>query len=103
MGIKSIKARARQSVNQTNVNPEEVKEIEIPLLPMRLQKCIEELFLEANQKRVEARALYEQAVYQLHEYLDIKIDPCYKPYSEKTFSESFSFLLLFKRVKRERT
>ena len=90
MGIKSIKARARQSVNQTNVNPEEVKEIEIPLLPMRLQKCIEELFLEANQKRVEARALYEQAVYQLHEYLDIKIDPCYKPYSEKTFSESFN-------------
>ena len=28
-GVWDIKRRARQSINQTNVNPEEVKEIEI--------------------------------------------------------------------------
>ena len=39
-GICQIKARARQSVNQTNVNPEEVKEIEIPLLSRELQTAI---------------------------------------------------------------
>ena len=37
-GVKAIKARARQSVNQTNVNPEEVKEIEIPLLSFDIKK-----------------------------------------------------------------
>lgn len=71
IGVKAIKARARQSVNQTNVNPEEVKEIEIPLLSMKLQRAIEELFLIANQKRVYARDLYEQAVCLLHDHLNM--------------------------------
>lgn len=33
-----VKRRARQSINQTNVNPEEVKEIEIPILDIDLQQ-----------------------------------------------------------------
>ncbi len=90
VGIKSIKARARQSVNQTNVNPEEVKEIEIPLLSMNFQKVIEEMFLIANQERVQARALYKQAECDLHNYLNIRIEPSYKVYSEKLFSASFA-------------
>lgn len=89
MGIKAIKARARQSVNQTNVNPEEVKEIEIPLLSMRFQRSIENLFIIANQKRVDARHLYDQAVCILHNHLKIKIASTYKPYSEKLLSASF--------------
>lgn len=36
-GVWDIKRRARQSINQTNVNPEEVKEIDIPLLRMDIQ------------------------------------------------------------------
>ena len=90
IGVKAIKARARQSVNQTNVNPEEVKEIEIPLLSMDFQKVIEKLFLTANQKRVYARDLYEQAVGILHDHLGIKFEPQYKSYSEKTLSASFA-------------
>lgn len=35
-GIADIRRRARQSINQTNVNPEEVKEIKIPILDMEL-------------------------------------------------------------------
>lgn len=89
IGVKAIKARARQSVNQTNVNPEEVKEIEIPLLSMKFQKAIEELFITANRKRVEARILYDQAVGALHNYLGLKTEPSYKPYSEKMLSTSF--------------
>ena len=73
IGVKAIKARARQSVNQTNVNPEEVKEIEIPLLSMRFQKAIEKLFLIANEKRVCARNLYEQAV---HAYMLVTVGCC---------------------------
>lgn len=89
IGVKAIKARARQSVNQTNVNPEEVKEIEIPLLSMRFQKAIEKLFLIANEERVCARNLYEQAVHALHDYLDVKLEPNCNPYSEKLLSASF--------------
>ena len=36
-GIQDIKRHARQSINQTNVNPEEVKEMEIPILSMSFQ------------------------------------------------------------------
>ena len=58
-GITNIKRRARPSINQTNVNPEEVKEIEIPILPMSLQIIIRKLFDEANSKRISAQSLYQ--------------------------------------------
>ena len=90
IGVKAIKARARQSVNQTNVNPEEVKEIEIPLLSMDFQKAIEKLFLMANQKRVHARDLYKRAVCMLHNHLDIQQKTNYSSHSEKLLSESFA-------------
>lgn len=44
-GVLDIKKRARQSINQTNVNPEEVKEIKIPLLSKNLQKHIKDNFV----------------------------------------------------------
>jgi hypothetical protein len=57
-GVWDVKRRARQSINQTNVNPEEVKEIEIPILDMELQKKIRNNFEEANRKRINAQSLY---------------------------------------------
>ena len=49
-GVRDIKRRARQSINQTNVNPEEVKEIEIPVLDMDFQlQLLEELGLKGWQ------------------------------------------------------
>lgn len=43
-GIWDIRRRSRQSINQTNVNPEEVKEIEIPLLGGGFQRLIKQCF-----------------------------------------------------------
>lgn len=43
-GIWDIRRRSRQSINQTNVNPEEVKEIEIPLLGYSLQQLVKQCF-----------------------------------------------------------
>jgi type I restriction enzyme S subunit len=60
-GIKAIKARARQSINQTNVNPEEVKEIQIPLLNMLLQNIIVSNFESANKKNIDSEIIYKQA------------------------------------------
>lgn len=47
-GQQEIRRRARPSINQTNVNPEEVKEIEIPLLSKHLQEKIASCFRLAN-------------------------------------------------------
>jgi len=60
-GVADIKRRARQSVNQTNVNPEEVKEILIPLLKIATQKKIKAYFMKAHVNRVYAKELYSQA------------------------------------------
>ena len=60
-GVLAIKSRARQSVNQTNVNPEEVKEIEIPLLSMSFQKVLKSCFVKANSSRIQADDLYKFA------------------------------------------
>lgn len=43
-GVADVKRRSRQSINQTNVNPEEVKEILIPIFEQRIQVGIAERF-----------------------------------------------------------
>ena len=60
-GVTAIKARARQSINQTNVNPEEVKEIEMPLFSRAFQESLRDLFVRANANRAEADIVYNQA------------------------------------------
>lgn len=68
-----VKRRARQSINQTNVNPEEVKEIEIPILNIDLQRKIQECFTRANSLRVLSKTTYSEAELILHEELDIDL------------------------------
>lgn len=88
-GVKAIKARARQSVNQTNVNPEEVKEIEIPLLSMKLQRAVEQLFVLANSHRVKALDLYQEADKEFNDILQIPLHEEKIAHSEKNLSNSF--------------
>lgn len=67
-----VKRRARQSINQTNVNPEEVKEIEIPILDIDLQQKIRCCFTQANSLRVLSQRTYSEAELILHNELGIK-------------------------------
>lgn len=60
-GVADIKRRARQSINQTNVNPQEVKEIRIPLISKPFQKLIKECFISANKLRKSAAVEYASA------------------------------------------
>lgn len=60
-GAADVKRRSRQSINQTNVNPEEVKEILIPLLNANTQDKIAKSFTSAHKLRLRAQASYEQA------------------------------------------
>ena len=71
-GVRDIKRRARQSINQTNVNPEEVKEIEIPILDMNFQLQIKEHFEKANTCRLKSLNLYKDAENQLLDELGLK-------------------------------
>ncbi len=90
MGIYDIKRRARQSINQTNVNPEEVKQIQIPLLDFSLQKQIQMCFVLATDKLKTSKSLYTQAENLLLETLGLQN---FKPSSEavniKSFKDSF--------------
>ena len=89
-GVWDIKRRARQSINQTNVNPEEVKEIEIPILPMDFQKQIADNLQFANEKRIVAHNQYIEAEAYLLECLgmtDFAANP--DAYNVKTLKESF--------------
>ena len=89
-GVWDIKRRARQSINQTNVNPEEVKEIEIPILPMDFQKQIADNLQFANEKRIVAYNQYIEAETYLLECLgmtDFATNP--NAYNVKTLKESF--------------
>ncbi len=67
----NVKRRARQSINQTNVNPEEVKEIEIPILDIDLQQKIRCCFTQANSLRILSQKTYSEAELILHNELGI--------------------------------
>lgn len=89
-GIWDIKRRARQSINQTNVNPEEVKEIEIPLFSFAFQKQLEELYNVSNQKRIQSQQIYSDAESLLLESLDLKnFEPSNEPVNIKNLKKSF--------------
>ena len=89
-GVRDIKRRARQSINQTNVNPEEVKEIEIPVLDMDFQLQIKEHFEKANSCRLKSLSLYKNAENQLLDELGLKDwQPVNNPVNIKQLRESY--------------
>ncbi|MBY0244577.1 MAG: restriction endonuclease subunit S [Sphingobacteriaceae bacterium] len=90
-GVWDIKRRARQSINQTNVNPEEVKEIEIPLLSMDIQKKIKTLFDISYENICVSSKLYKEAEDLLLSELGLlDFVPNNDNIAIKSFSDSFS-------------
>ena len=70
-GVQEIRRRARQSINQTNVNPEEVKAIEIPLLKREFQETIRKCYEKAHQLRKDSVKTYTEAEFILAQKMDI--------------------------------
>ncbi|MFT5635654.1 MAG: hypothetical protein ACI89T_001108 [Cognaticolwellia sp.] len=70
--LTDIKRRARHSVNQANVNPEEVKAMNIPILSMNFQKGLKVAFDEAYLNIVKSKALYVEAEKLLLNSLDFE-------------------------------
>ncbi|WP_227472091.1 restriction endonuclease subunit S [Parabacteroides bouchesdurhonensis] len=89
-GVWDIKRRARQSINQTNVNPEEVKEIDIPLLNMNLQEQIKQNFDISISLLQQSQQLYTQAEQLLLEELGLNDwQPSTENINCKSFKDSF--------------
>lgn len=90
-GVAEIKRRARQSINQTNVNPEEVKEIKIPVISNPIQKVIKKCFDKANQLRISATNEYSNAESILLNSFDLKLqNEDSITFSIKTLKNSFN-------------
>ncbi|MBV8549132.1 MAG: restriction endonuclease subunit S [Alphaproteobacteria bacterium] len=60
-GILDVKRRARISINQSNVNPEEVKAVKIPILSHRLQEEVRKDFSSAHKLFCTAQGLQDSA------------------------------------------
>lgn len=89
-GIWDVKRRSRQSINQTNVNPEEVKEIYIPLLNKDIQNFIKVSFEIVHNNRLKHKELYNRAETLLLETLGLKdFEPSSEAVNVKGFKESF--------------
>jgi len=89
-GVVEIKRRARQSINQTNVNLEEVKEIHIPIIKKEIQYTIKRYFINAHKLRIQADNIYKEAEKILLDELNLTdFTPNTYPISVKNLSESF--------------
>ena len=86
-GIIDIKRRARHSINQSNVNLEEVKRIEIPLLCNQLQNGITLAFNKAFDSIQASEAVYHQAQTLLLAELGLAD---WQPNHRLTFVKNFS-------------
>ena len=86
-GIIDIKRRARHSINQSNVNLEEVKRIEIPLLCNQLQNGITLSFNNAVDSIQASEAVYNEAQTLLLAELGLTD---WQPKQQLTFVKTFS-------------
>jgi len=90
LGIWDIKRRARISINQSNVNAEEVKAVKIPLLSIKFQNKIVKLFHSAFEKLFQSKTLYTQAESLLLQELGLdNWQPPKEAVAIKNFSASF--------------
>ncbi len=89
-GVQDVRRRARQSINQTNVNPEEVKEISIPMFSSRLQSIVTDNFDKAHDSLLKSEELYNKAESLLTSNLGLgNLDLSIENNNIKSFKSSF--------------
>ena len=86
-GVRDVKRRARISINQSNVNPEELKRVEIPLLCDELQTKITLSFDKAFHLIQASEAKYHQAQTLLLSELGFAV---WEPKHRLTFVQNYS-------------
>ncbi len=94
-GILDVKRRARISINQSNVNAEELKRVEIPLVSKELQARITSSFDSAFSRVQASEAKYAEAQDILLEELGLAD---WRPTQQLSFVKSFSDLAQAERM-----
>ena len=90
IGNQEIRRRSRQSINQTNVNLEEVKRIQIPILNKTIQELIKCMYRAADRLRTSALKKYTEAAKDINSILQVNSDkPMSLSYQTKMYSMSF--------------
>ncbi len=85
-----LKRRARISINQSNINAEEVKAVKIPLLTLEFQSQIRELFNLSHISRFKSESIYSQAEKLLLDELGLhNWQPTQANTEVKSFKNSF--------------
>ncbi|MGL5878295.1 MAG: N-6 DNA methylase, partial [Xenococcaceae cyanobacterium] len=90
LGVWDVKRRARISINQSNVNAQELAAVKIPLLDVKFQVKLKQIFEQAHQDRLEAIYIYQQAEELLLSELGLQDwQPTDENIAIKSFTESF--------------
>ena len=97
-GVQDAKRRARISINQSNINAEELKRITIPILKKQIQETIRGLFNSAFDFVNKSESLYKEAEQILLSELGILN---WKPKYKQSFIRNFSDTQLSDRIDAE--
>lgn len=97
-GVADIKRRARISINQSNVNAQELQAIKIPILNMKFQVKIKELFDKAFENLQKARSAYQESEEILMEEIGFKN---FKQNNDLSFSQDLKAVFSSKRIDAE--
>jgi type I restriction enzyme M protein len=90
LGIWDVKRRARISINQSNVNAQELAAVKIPLLSLEFQERLKKIFNQAHLDRLKAIDIYQQAEDLLLGELGLQDwQPTEETVAVKSFAESF--------------
>jgi type I restriction enzyme M protein len=90
LGIWDVKRRARISINQSNVNAQELSAVKIPLLSLSFQNRLRLLFNIAHQNRLKSYEIYQRAEDLLLSELHLKDwQPTEETIAVKSFAESY--------------
>jgi type I restriction enzyme M protein len=90
LGIWDVKRRARISINQSNVNAQELAAVKIPLLSLEFQERLKKIFNQAHLDRLKAIYIYQQAEDLLLSELGLQgWQPTEETVAVKSFAESF--------------
>ncbi len=97
-GVLDVKRRARVSINQSNVNAEELKRVEIPLVSRELQLLVTKAFDKAFEFIQESERKYKKSQTILLSELGLSN---WRPKHQITFIKNYSDTILAERIDAE--
>src|SRR3989338_6193909 len=97
-GIQDVKRRARISINQSNVNAEELKLVEIPIVSKQLQEMVKKLFDKGFELVNKSESYYREAERILLSELGLL---SWEPRHRTSFIKDFSNIQASERIDAE--